>query len=103
MSKIKISTDSTSDIPASFREALNISVLPLTILHEANKLGEYAYMISPADRPAPAVQVLRNDCGVQAIRLADGGVMAAFHQPCRLVFKDRIIAGEPGAYFDPAL
>ena len=34
MSKIKISTDSTSDIPASFREALNISVLPLTILHE---------------------------------------------------------------------
>lgn len=34
MSKIKISTDSTSDIPASFREELNISVLPLTILHE---------------------------------------------------------------------
>ena len=32
--KIKISTDSTSDIPASFREELNISVLPLTILHE---------------------------------------------------------------------
>ena len=34
MMKIKISTDSTSDIPASFREELNISVLPLTILHE---------------------------------------------------------------------
>ena len=34
MMKIKISTDSTSDIPASFREKLNISVLPLTILHE---------------------------------------------------------------------
>ena len=34
MTKIKISTDSTSDIPASFREELNISVLPLTILHE---------------------------------------------------------------------
>lgn len=82
---------------------VSAEVLTLTILHEANKLGEYAYMISPADRPAPAVQVLRNDCGVQAIRLADGGVMAAFHQPCRLVFKDRIIAGEPGAYFDPAL
>ena len=37
MSKIKISTDSTSDIPASFREALNISVLPLTILHEGKE------------------------------------------------------------------
>lgn len=37
MSKIKISTDSTSDIPASFREALNISVLPLTILAEGKE------------------------------------------------------------------
>lgn len=37
MSKIKISTDSTSDIPASFREELNISVLPLTILHEGKE------------------------------------------------------------------
>lgn len=33
MPKIKISTDSTSDIPQSFRQSLNISVLPLTILH----------------------------------------------------------------------
>ena len=32
MEKIKISTDSTADIPKSFCEALNISVLPLTIL-----------------------------------------------------------------------
>jgi len=32
MSKIKISTDSTSDIPQKFRQELNISVLPLTIL-----------------------------------------------------------------------
>lgn len=37
MSKIKISTDSTSDIPASFREELNISVLPLTILAEGKE------------------------------------------------------------------
>lgn len=37
MSKIKISTDSTSDIPQSFREELNISVLPLTILAEGKE------------------------------------------------------------------
>ena len=37
MTKIKISTDSTSDIPASFREALDISVLPLTILAEGKE------------------------------------------------------------------
>ena len=32
MSKIKISTDSTADIPQVFCEELNISVLPLTVL-----------------------------------------------------------------------
>ena len=32
MGKIKIATDSTADIPKSFCEELNISVLPLTIL-----------------------------------------------------------------------
>lgn len=32
MSKIRIATDSTADIPKSFREELNIAVLPLTIL-----------------------------------------------------------------------
>ena len=32
MTKIKIATDSTADIPKSFCEELNISVLPLTIL-----------------------------------------------------------------------
>ena len=32
MAKIKISTDSTADIPKSFCEELNISGLPLTIL-----------------------------------------------------------------------
>lgn len=37
MYNIKISTDSTSDIPASFREELNISVLPLTILAEGKE------------------------------------------------------------------
>ena len=37
MYKIKISTDSTSDIPASFRQELNISVLPLTILADGKE------------------------------------------------------------------
>lgn len=32
--KIKIATDSTADIPEEFCEKLNISVLPLTILHD---------------------------------------------------------------------
>ena len=32
MTKIKISTDSTADIPQSFCEELNISVLPLTVV-----------------------------------------------------------------------
>ena len=32
MAKIKIATDSTADIPKSFCEELNISILPLTVL-----------------------------------------------------------------------
>lgn len=35
--KIKISTDSTADIPKSFCEEWNISVLPLTIIHEGKE------------------------------------------------------------------
>lgn len=37
MSKIKISTDSTADIPHRFCEELNISVLPLTVLAEGKE------------------------------------------------------------------
>ena len=48
MKKIKIATDSTADIPKSFCEELNISVLPLTIL-----AGEKEYRdgvdITPAE------------------------------------------------------
>ena len=48
MSRIRIATDSTADIPKSFCEELNISVLPLTILS-----GEKEYRdgvdISPAE------------------------------------------------------
>lgn len=37
MSKIKIATDSTADIPKELCEKWNISVLPLTIIHEDNE------------------------------------------------------------------
>ena len=37
MSKIKIGTDSTADIPKELCEKWNISVLPLTIIHEENE------------------------------------------------------------------
>ena len=40
MSKIKIATDSTADIPKPFCEELNISVLLLTILADDKARGE---------------------------------------------------------------
>ena len=49
MTKIKISTDSTSDIPASLREELNIRALPLTPLHELTELkGSFQELTDPA-------------------------------------------------------
>ncbi len=73
-------------------------VVTLTITHDDSKLSRYAYLISAADQPAPEVTVVCNDCDVQGIRLADGTVLAAFHQNCGLVFKDHVINNGVGAY-----
>lgn len=53
MSKIKIATDSTADIPKSFCEELNISVLPLTIL-----AGEKEYRDGVDITPSEFYQII---------------------------------------------
>ena len=69
------------------------TVLTLYIPQEKNR---YAYMISAAERTVPEVEVLRNDTSVQAIRLADGSVMAVFHEEGNLEVDRRCIHGNPG-------
>lgn len=49
MAKIKISTDSTADIPNKFCEELGISVLPLTIITEDGKEYRDGVDITPAE------------------------------------------------------
>ena len=44
----------------------------------------------------PEVEVLRNDCEVQAIRLPDGSLMAVFHRSCVFSENGYEIAGEAG-------
>jgi hypothetical protein len=44
----------------------------------------------------PKVEVLRNDCAVQAIRLPDGQVMAVFHQPEVLSVDGETMTGDAG-------
>ena len=48
MNKIKISTDSTADIPKALCDRFNISVLPLTIIHEDKEYKD-GVDISPED------------------------------------------------------
>ena len=50
MSKIKIATDSTADIPKPFCEELNISVLLLTILADDKARGERKVISALAER-----------------------------------------------------
>lgn len=54
------------------------------------------YMISSAESPTPKVEVLRNDCSVQAIRLPDGSVMAVFHRPKTLAVADKSLTHDAG-------
>ncbi len=49
MAKIKISTDSTADIPKKYREELNISVLPLTVITEDEKEYRDGIDITPVE------------------------------------------------------
>ena len=77
-------------------EAVSAEVLTLSIDHYGKSQCKYAYMISSADTPMPKVEVLRNDCEVQAIRLPDGNIMAAFHQHQRLSVGDKELIGEAG-------
>lgn len=49
MEKIKISTDSTADIPQHFCEELHISVLPLTVITEDGKEYRDGINITPAE------------------------------------------------------
>lgn len=55
MRKIKIGTDSTADIPKELCEELNISVLPLSIIHEGK---EYVEGIDIT--PEPFYEILEN-------------------------------------------
>ena len=73
-------------------------VLTLTITHPARKESAYAYMISAADKEEPAVEVLRNDRNLQAIRLPDGSVMAVFHGDCSLTVNPdgEVLSGTEG-------
>ena len=73
-------------------------VLTLTVTHPAGKESAYAYMISPADIDEPAVTVLRNDRGLQAVRLPDGSVMAVFHGACSLTVSPHgeVLSGTEG-------
>lgn len=69
-------------------------------LYIPQEKDHYAYMISSADHPVPEVEVLRNDTSVQAIRLADGSVMAVFHESGDLEVEGRCIQGVPGIYIE---
>ncbi len=64
------------------------------------KTDHYAFLLSPAGKDAPEVTVLRNDEAVQAIALADGRVLAVFHQAEELILPGRSIHGEPGVYLE---
>lgn len=73
-------------------------VFTLTIRHPAEGESAYAYMISAEACSEPAVRVLRNDEGVQAIQLPDGGVMAVFHRADALEWDGKRAERGAGVY-----
>lgn len=75
---------------------VSAELLTVTILHEGEGPHGYAYMISAAHTPPPAVEVLRNEGEVQAIRLPDGSVLAVFHAPCTLTAEGFTHTGKAG-------
>lgn len=77
-------------------ETVSAEVLTLSIEHSEKSQCEYAYMISSAESPTPKVEVLRNDCSVQAIRLPDGSVMAVFHRSETLAVADKSLTHDAG-------
>ena len=77
-------------------EAVSAEVLTLSIEHSKKNKCEYAYIISSTDTPMPQVEVLRNDCALQAIRLPDGSVMAVFHQSETLTAADKEFTCDAG-------
>lgn len=76
------------------------TLFTLTVEHPAGQ-GACAYLLSPADQEEPGVTLLCNDEHVQAIRLADGRVMAVFHERASLALSDgRVIMGDKGVYIE---
>ncbi|MBE6560749.1 MAG: hypothetical protein E7662_06460 [Ruminococcaceae bacterium] len=75
-------------------EEVKKNVLTVTVSHPCGGESTYAYMISPACKAAPAVEILANTPALQAIRLADGSVMAVFHKRGTLKAGDREITGD---------
>lgn len=69
-------------------EPVTADVVSITITHPAAGEGHYAYMITPADAPAPHVEILRNDREEQSVRLADGSILAVRHNTEEIVLPN---------------
>ena len=55
--------------------------------------SSYAYMISSASSEIPAVEIIRNDESVQAIRLGDGTIMDVFYENTILDIDNKTVSG----------
>ena len=99
LSDTRIQWEAKSVTGAWNRNDLSAADTPVTgnvlTLYIPQETDHYAYLISPAGHPVPEVEVLRNDGSVQAIRLADGIVMAVFHREADLTVDNRTIHSTP--------